>query len=138
MSNPSDPNLETPTTPQYSAPVVPTAPAAPVAPAAPAAPQYAPPAAPQYAAPQQYVAVAPAAPTNVMAIVSLVTSIIGFSLLGVIFGHIAMNQIKRTGEQGHGLALAGLIIGYIFLGITVLIIGFYFMIMVFALSSSSF
>ena len=51
--------------------------------------------------------------TNVLAIVSLVTSIIGFGLVGVITGHIGLNQIKKTGEQGRGLAIAGLIIGYI-------------------------
>jgi hypothetical protein len=51
--------------------------------------------------------------TNAMAIVSLVTSILGLSLIGVITGHIGMSQIKKNGEQGNGLAVAGLIIGYI-------------------------
>jgi peptidyl-prolyl cis-trans isomerase B (cyclophilin B) len=51
--------------------------------------------------------------TNVLAIISLVTSIIGFSLVGVITGHIGLSQIKKTGEQGRGLAIAGLIIGYL-------------------------
>ncbi|MEY3029021.1 MAG: hypothetical protein RL198_418 [Actinomycetota bacterium] len=53
------------------------------------------------------------AKTNAMAIVSLVTSILGLSLIGVITGHIGMSQIKKTGEQGNGLAVAGLVIGYI-------------------------
>ncbi|WP_230598320.1 DUF4190 domain-containing protein [Rhodococcoides fascians] len=35
-------------------------------------------------------------------------------LLGVVFGHIALSQIKRTGEGGHGLAVAGLALGYIY------------------------
>ncbi|MGX5682018.1 DUF4190 domain-containing protein [Schumannella luteola] len=59
---------------------------------------------------------APAAPVakwNVLSIVSLVTSIIGFSLVGVITGHIALSQIKKTGEQGNVLAIIGLILGYI-------------------------
>ena len=51
--------------------------------------------------------------TNTLAIVSLVTSIIGISLAGIICGHIALGQIKRTGEQGYGMALAGVIIGYV-------------------------
>ena len=51
--------------------------------------------------------------TNTLAIVSLVTSLIGISLAGIICGHIAMSQIKRTGEQGQGMALAGTIIGYV-------------------------
>jgi hypothetical protein len=33
------------------------------------------------------------------------------SFLGVIFGIIALNQIKKTGQEGHGLALAGVITG---------------------------
>lgn len=50
--------------------------------------------------------------TNTLAIVSLVTSLLGIGLAGIICGHIALGQIKRTREQGYGLALAGLIIGY--------------------------
>ncbi len=30
----------------------------------------------------------------------------------IVFGHVARRQIKRTGEQGAGLALAGLILGW--------------------------
>lgn len=52
-------------------------------------------------------------PTNVLAVLALVFAIL-FAPLGIVFGHIARSQIKRTGEQGDGLALAGLIVGYIF------------------------
>ena len=38
------------------------------------------------------------------------------SILGIIFGHIAKSQIAQTGEQGEGMALAGLILGYIVTG----------------------
>ncbi len=53
--------------------------------------------------------------TSGWAIASLVCSLLGFSLLGVIFGHIALNQINRANGQmqGRGLAIAGLILGYI-------------------------
>ena len=54
---------------------------------------------------------------NVLSIISLVTSILGISLVGVITGHIGMSQIKKTGEKGRGLALWGLIIGYLGLAI---------------------
>jgi hypothetical protein len=54
--------------------------------------------------------------TNTMAILALVFAFV-FSPLGIVFGHIARKQIKQTGEQGDGLALAGMIIGYISLGI---------------------
>ena len=39
---------------------------------------------------------------------------------GIICGHLALGQIKRTGESGHGLALAGTIIGWVFTGLIVL------------------
>jgi hypothetical protein len=75
------------------------------------------PPAPQYIAPQQQFA----APTNVLAIISLVTSLIGIGLAGIITGHIALGQIRRTGEQGHGMALAGLIVGYVTTGLAILV-----------------
>lgn len=50
--------------------------------------------------------------TNTLAIVALVGSFF-VSLVGIICGHIALKQIKRTGEGGRGLALAGTIIGYV-------------------------
>jgi hypothetical protein len=60
---------------------------------------------------------APVAKWNVLSIVSLVTSILWLSLVGIITGHIAMNQIKKTGEQGNVLAIIGLVLGYLgFLG----------------------
>jgi Domain of unknown function (DUF4190) len=51
--------------------------------------------------------------TNVMSILSLVFAFV-FPLLGIVFGHIAKKQIRRTGEGGSGLATAGLVLGYIF------------------------
>ena len=44
---------------------------------------------------------------------SLVLSILWISIPGVICGHIAINQIKKTGENGRGLAIAGLVVGYL-------------------------
>jgi Domain of unknown function (DUF4190) len=56
--------------------------------------------------------------TNGLAIASLVcgvgTFVIGLSFIpAIICGHIARRQIRQTGEQGGGLALAGLILGYV-------------------------
>lgn len=65
---------------------------------------------------------APAAKWNVLSIVSLVTSIIGLSLVGVITGHISLSQIKKTGEQGNVLAIIGLILGYIGLVTAIILI----------------
>lgn len=64
----------------------------------------------------------PSKPTNGFAIAALVCPIVvcGIgSILGIVFGHVARRQIKRTGEGGSGLALAGLIIGYVTLGLAV-------------------
>ena len=68
------------------------------------------------------VAKQPPASINTLAIVALVTSLLGVHLAGIICGHIALNQIKTTGEGGRGLALAGLIIGYIFMAIVIVIV----------------
>src|SRR4051812_23378936 len=60
----------------------------------------------------------PAPRTNTLAIVSFVSAFI-VSVVAVITGHIALSQIKRTGEGGRGFALAGLIIGYVGIGFVV-------------------
>ena len=51
-------------------------------------------------------------PTNGTAIAALIFALL-LPPVGIILGHIARGQIKRTGEGGRGLASAGLIIGYI-------------------------
>jgi hypothetical protein len=33
--------------------------------------------------------------------------------LGIVFGHLSLSQIRRSGEDGRGLAIAGLVIGYV-------------------------
>jgi hypothetical protein len=50
--------------------------------------------------------------TNPFAIASLVLAFFA-TVLSIIFGHVALSQIKRTGERGRGLALAGLWISYL-------------------------
>jgi multisubunit Na+/H+ antiporter MnhB subunit len=49
-----------------------------------------------------------------------------FNILGIVFGVIALGQIKRTGEEGRGLALAGIWIGVASLALTVVwfVLGF--------------
>ena len=60
-----------------------------------------------------------APPVNTLAIVALVLSFV-VSIGGIVCGHLALSQIKRTGESGREIALAGLIIGYVFTGFAVL------------------
>jgi hypothetical protein len=63
-------------------------------------------------------AVAPVAKANGLAVASLVCGLAQFlvgpvaTLPAILFGHMARNQIKQTGEQGAGLALAGLVLGW--------------------------
>ncbi len=110
-------------------PNLPDQPGTPVPPPAQPAPGYsAPGAAPAYGQAAPGYGQPTGAKTNVLAIVSLVASISGFVILpfigpivGVICGHISLGQIKKTGEQGRGMALAGLILGYV--GIALAIIG---------------
>jgi Domain of unknown function (DUF4190) len=67
-------------------------------------------------------------PTNTMAILSLVFAFV-FAPAAIVFGHVAKRQIGRTGEQGDGLATAGLILGYLFTGLAVLLYGFIALVM---------
>ncbi len=50
--------------------------------------------------------------TNVMAVVAIVVAFV-VPPLGVVFGVIGRRQIRRTGEDGDGLALAGIVLGTI-------------------------
>ncbi|MGV0816165.1 peptidylprolyl isomerase [Mycolicibacterium boenickei] len=54
----------------------------------------------------------PPARTNGMAVAALVCAFV-FAPLGIVFGHISLSQIGRSGEQGRGLAIAALIVGYV-------------------------
>lgn len=70
-----------------------------------------------YGAPYDPYAPARPAGTNGKAIAALVTSLSGLffcgvpSIVGLILGIIAMRETKRTGQEGHGMALAGVIVG---------------------------
>lgn len=61
--------------------------------------------------------------TNPWAVAALVCAFL-FAPLGIVFGHLSLSQIKRTGEDGRGLALAGLIIGYVMTALTVIVVVF--------------
>ncbi|GIE97786.1 DUF4190 domain-containing protein [Paractinoplanes rishiriensis] len=73
-------------------------------------------------------------PTEGMAIASLVVScaavlgMCGYGLggiigvVGAILGHVARGRISRNGSQGAGMALAGIIVGWVMFAITVIII----------------
>lgn len=75
-----------------------------------------------------------ARPTNVLAIIALIGAFV-FAPVGIICGHIALGQIKRTGEGGHALALWGTILGYVFTALWLLIMLFSVLIPLFFLAS---
>jgi hypothetical protein len=113
-------------TPTVTDPNLPDQPGSSVPPSQPA-PAYGAPAAPAYGENAAY-GQPSGAKTNTLAIISLVASIAGIvilwgigSIAGVICGHISLSQIKKTGEQGRGMAVAGLIVGYV--GIALALIG---------------
>lgn len=93
------------------------------------APQYA--QAPQYGPTGGYYG-QPTRSNNSMALVSLIAGIAGLtvlpgiaSIVAVITGHMARRQIAETGEEGSGLATAGLILGWVGVGLIVLaVVGF--------------
>jgi hypothetical protein len=66
-----------------------------------------------------YPPMVPLQPTSGLAIGALICGIaeiftLGFAAIpAVILGHAARSQIKRTGERGDGMAIAGLVLGYL-------------------------
>lgn len=115
LDYPADPGLPPPI---YPAPQggFPGAPGYPGMPGYPGAPGYPPPGYPVYPGYDPY---RPSKPlgTNGKAVAALVSALVGLvfcglpSVAGLVFGVIAMRETRRTGQDGYGLALAGVIIG---------------------------
>ena len=71
---------------------------------------------------------APARPTSALAIVSLIAGILGWTLMpflgslaAVICGHMARAEIRRDPSiDGDGMAIAGLVLGWAAIGLSVL------------------
>ena len=71
----------------------------------------------------------PARTTSTLAIVSLVSGLLGWSfvpwlgsLVAVVTGHLARAEIKREPErlEGDGMAVAGLVLGYAMLALSLI------------------
>jgi hypothetical protein len=77
---------------------------------------------------------APARPTSTMAVVSLVSGLVSWVLLpllaaivAIITGHMGRSEIRRSNGalDGDGMAVAGLILGYLQIGLLIItILGF--------------
>lgn len=80
-----------------------------------------PPQPPQYGYPAP-----PPRKTNGLAIASLVLGLTGFvtcgftSILAVVFGHVALGQIRRDHTDGRGMAIGGLVLGWILTGLWII------------------
>ena len=100
---------------------------------------------PQYPNPQYGGGYGPPAPTNTLAVVSLVLAILGLTFLpliasicAVVCGHISRGQIKRTGEGGSGFATAGLIVGYVSIALFVIVVAGIILFAIAAANTSSY
>lgn len=65
--------------------------------------------------------------TSGLAIASMVCSLLGIccvllALPGVILGHVALSQISRQGGGGRGMAIAGLVIGYLLILLNIVLL----------------
>lgn len=60
---------------------------------------------------------------NPLAVVSLIAGLLGLGLAAVVLGHVALVQTSRAGERGRGLAVAGLVLGY--LGVVAWVVGWF-------------
>lgn len=101
---------------------------------------------PGYGLMPQYGFLPPKPKTNGLAVASLVVSIVGavglfcygigglIGAVGAILGHVGRRQIRERGEEGDGMALAGVIIGWIATALGLLIIGLVVTIIVIAAS----
>jgi hypothetical protein len=94
-------------------------------------PQYQPPVPPPYGPyppPYGYPYVPPR-PTNGLAIAAMICGIVGvcspIGILALIFGNIAKRQIRESGEQGDGMATAGVVLGWIGVAATIVWIAYY-------------
>jgi hypothetical protein len=64
--------------------------------------------------------------TNTYAILSLIFGILFFipfgPILAIIFGFLALGQIKHTGEPGRGMAISGIVLGFFWILLFLLLI----------------
>jgi hypothetical protein len=76
--------------------------------------------------------------TNTLAILALVFGLLGSSIVPIVLGFVALGQIRRTGEQGRGMAIAGVVLGFIGIGVLVILLIVYFGYMFAAFGASSY
>jgi hypothetical protein len=86
----------------------------------------------------------PVRQTNGHAIAAMVCGIIGMTacaivgIVGIVLGNRARREIAQSGEQGDGMALAGIVLGWISVGLTLLVIVIYAVIIAVAAGNGGF
>lgn len=83
--------------------------------------------APAYGPPAPYVV---ARPTNGMALAAMIVALAGLVTciafpVGAVLGHVALKQVRQTGEQGEGYAKTGIIVGWIGTALAIVGCGLY-------------
>lgn len=90
-----------------------------------------------------------AQPTDGMAIAALVVSCVSvlglcgygvgglLGIVGAVLGHVARGRIRRTGDQGDGMALAGIIVGWIATGVGILLLAVFIVFFILAAGDAS-
>jgi hypothetical protein len=93
-------------------------------------PQHGPQYGPQYGPQPGYGGYPPPQRTNGLAVASMVLGILWIywigSILALVFGYIARKQIRERGETGSGMAVAGIVLGWVGVGILLLALVFGF------------
>ncbi|MGH3725378.1 MAG: DUF4190 domain-containing protein [Mycobacterium sp.] len=57
--------------------------------------------------------------TNGFAIAALILGIIPIcaGILGIVFGFVSLSQIKQTGQKGRGMAITGIVLGFVWIAV---------------------
>jgi hypothetical protein len=128
----ADPYGGVPTSPSYGAPTSPSY----------AVPPGSPGGYPAYPAYGYGPGMPPSPKTNTLALTSMILSLCGLACgltapVGAIMGHVARRQIRERGEGGDGMALAGIIVGWILTGLILAYIAFVVIMIIYAANHSS-
>jgi Domain of unknown function (DUF4190) len=128
----ADPYGGAPTSPSYGAPTSPSY----------AVPTGSPAGYPVYPAYGYGPAMPPPPKTNSLALTSMILSLCGLACgltapVGAIMGHVARRQIRERGEAGDGMALAGIIVGWILTGLILAYVAFVVIMIIYAANHSS-
>ncbi|HEY4225144.1 MAG TPA: DUF4190 domain-containing protein [Pseudolysinimonas sp.] len=77
--------------------------------------------------PPESLPTAPAVRVNILAVLALILGCL-VSPLAALFGHLALNQISRTGERGTAIAWVAIVLGYLSLA-ALLVLGISYLVL---------